>query len=585
MTEETPRTVDASGRVRTARAKAREGVLAVLAGFVLSALFNLPVVLHPKSLVTGEPGDPLLQAWQLAWQDHFVTTGGSLWTGNTLFPANGSYAFSDSLLGYLPLSVFGDGPYAALMRYNAAFLIACALAFAGAYLLVRQLGGNWAAAALAGLAFAWAPWRLSHISHLNILSSGGIALALFALARGHGFSLRHGRRPELSRPWWAFVGWLVAAWQVTLGFATGMPFVYLLGGIGVVLLVTAVRRRRPFGTRLAVADGVGAVVLVVVTYLMTIPYRRVVDEYGFTRSWSEVQSYSPPPQGLLAAPTETWFWQRGPFNLRSGVFADPAWLSLPGAPEKLLFPGLAVLLLAVAGLFVSVWPVRVRVGLGVSAVVVTAFALGSQFFGGHFTYYLLWRYLPGWDALRTPGRLMLWVILLLALLAAGALTKCAQLARERSDAPYLRSLVGVALLLALLEGVPAEPHSSPTGIPPDLADVFESSPRPSLLLPVTQGLGEFSEYVYQFWSTDGFPQLANGHNGLLPPQYEEIMEAAKTFPDAHSVAVLRKYGIRQVLLLKAAAADGPYAQAVLRPLDGLGVTRRESTDLVTFTLN
>ncbi|MFJ1762738.1 hypothetical protein ACIOD2_20640 [Amycolatopsis sp. NPDC088138] len=585
MTEETARPGDVAGRLRTTGAKAREAVLAVLAGLVLSALFNLPVVLHPRSLVTGEPGDPLLQAWQLAWQHHVVTTGGSLWTGNTLFPASGSYAFSDSLLGYLPLSVFGDGQYAALLRYNAAFLLACALAFTGAYLLVRQLGGNWAAAAMGGIAFAWAPWRLSHISHLNILSSGGIALALFALARGHGFSLRHGRRPELSRPWWALAGWVVAAWQVTLGFATGMPFVYLLGGIGVVLLVAAVRRRRPFGTRLVVADGVGAVVLVVVTYLMTIPYRRVVDEYGFTRSWSEVQYYSSPPQGLLAAPTETWFWQHGPFNLRSGVFADPGWLSLPGAPEKLLFPGLALLLLAVTGLFVSAWPVRVRVGLGVSAVVVTAFALGSQFFGGQFTYYLLWRYLPGWDALRTPGRLMLWVILLLALLAAGALTRCAQLARERPDAPYLRSLIGASLLLALLEGVPAEPHSPVTGIPPDLVKVFESSPPPSLLLPVTQGLGEFSEYVYQFWSTDGFPQLANGHNGLLPPQYDEIMQAAKTFPDTHSVAVLRKYGIRQVLLLKAAAAGGPYAPAATRSLGGLGVTRSESADLVTFTLN
>ena len=94
----------------------------------------------------------------------------------------------------------------------------------------------------------------------------------------------------------------------------------------------------------------------------------------------------------------------------------------------------------------------------------------------------------------------------------------------------------------------------------------------------------FSEFVYQFWSVEGFPKLANGHNGLLPPQYLEINEAFKTFPDAHSVDVMRKYGIPRVLVLKVGATGTPYEQALTRPLDGLPLTRTESTDLVTFTL-
>ncbi|GHG05061.1 MULTISPECIES: hypothetical protein [Amycolatopsis] len=591
ITEELPGANDVTGDARDGRgrrARIREGVFAVLAGFLLSAVFNHQVVLHPRSLVTGDLGDPLLQAWQLAWQHHFVTGGGSLWTGNTLYPATGSFAFSDSLLGYLPLGLLGDGPYAAIMRYNAVLVFAFALAFAGAYLLIRQLGGNWQAAALAGVVFAWAPWRLTHISHLNILSSGGIALALFALARAHGYSLRHGRRPELARPGWAVAGWLIAAWQVTLGFAVGIPFVYLLGVIGLVLLVTAVRGWRRFGTRLFVADAAGAAVFLVVTYLMTIPYRQVVEQYGFTRGWDEVQLYSPPPQGLLGTLASTWLWQDTPLDPRTGAFADPAWTTLPGVAEKLLFPGLAVLLVALAGLFFSVWSVRVRVWLGVATVVVTVFALGSQFFGGDYTYYLLWRYLPGWDALRTPGRLMLWVLLLLAVLAAGALTRTAEWLRTLDTTydrgRFLQALLVVPALFAVLEGVPDQAYPSPPGIPPDVAKAFENNPRPALMLPIGQDPGQFSEFVYQFWSTDGFPPLANGHNGLLPPSYGEIVEAGKTFPDAHSVAVLRKYGIQQVLVLKVAATGTPYQAALTRPLDGLPVTRSESTDLVTFTL-
>ena len=54
--------------------------------------------------------------------------------------------------------------------------------------------------------------------------------------------------------------------------------------------------------------------------------------------------------------------------------------------------------------------------------------------------------------------------------------------------------------------------------------------------------------------------------------------------DAHSVDVLRKYGIQRVLVLKVGATGTPYEQALTRPLDGLPLTRTESADLVTFTV-
>src|SRR5206468_11141585 len=94
-------------------------------------------------------------------------------------------------------------------------------------------------------------------------------------------------------------GWVVAAWQVTLGFAVGLPFSYLLGVIGLVILVIAVRRWQTFGTRLAVLNGAGVVIFLVVTYLMTVPYRQVVTDYGFVRPWDEVKVFSPPADGLF----------------------------------------------------------------------------------------------------------------------------------------------------------------------------------------------------------------------------------------------------------------------------------------------
>jgi hypothetical protein len=67
---------------------------------------------------------------------------------------------------------------------NVMFLFAYALAFVAAYLLARELGVGRAAAVVAGVAFPYAPYRLEHDGQLNILSSGGIPLALFLGLRG-----------------------------------------------------------------------------------------------------------------------------------------------------------------------------------------------------------------------------------------------------------------------------------------------------------------------------------------------------------------------------------------------------------------
>ncbi|MBB5958777.1 hypothetical protein FHS29_005386 [Saccharothrix tamanrassetensis] len=551
----------------------REGTLVVLLGFALSAAFNWPVVRNPKSVVAGDLGDPLLQAWELAWHRRFLTEGGDLWTTNMFFPSEDNFAFSDSLLGYFPLAVFGDGQYAAVMRYNVAYIIAFALAFIGGYFLARQLGGNWQAALLAGAVFAWAPWRLLHSSHLNILSSGGIALALYALARGHGYSFRSGARPGLARPGWVVAGWLLAAWQITIGFATGIPFFYLMAGVGVVTLVVVLRRRAEFGDRVLVANGVGGAVFVAVTLMMAIPYLQVVERYGFTRAWKEIAELSAPPAGLLTVSDMSWLW-------RGSVFDSAANLPLPAPWEKMLFPGLALVVPAVVGLFVSVWSKRLRTWLAVAAVVVAVLALGSGFFDGA-VYRLLWEFLPGWNSMRTPGRLVMWVVLLLSLLAVGAVTRLGQLLAERVRN---RRLVALALVVpavfALLEGLPVRQYPHVPGIPSGLKTVFEQVREPMVIVPMDNS----SEVRYLLWSTEGWPTMANGNSGNYPLPYVELHEVTRNFPNTHTIDVLDKHGIRAVVVMKSTVVDTPWADILSRPTAGYPITRTETTDAVLFTI-
>ncbi len=91
-------------------------------------------------------------------------------------------------------------------------------ASSASYLLARELGLRWIGAATAAAAFAYAPYRVTEAGHFQVISSGGLALGLFLLLRGYR---RDSRKLVLA-------GWLVSAWQVSLGFTLGLQFTYLL---------------------------------------------------------------------------------------------------------------------------------------------------------------------------------------------------------------------------------------------------------------------------------------------------------------------------------------------------------------------
>jgi hypothetical protein len=409
-----------------------EWTLAVLGGLLLAVVLTWPTLWDITRTIPQDIGDPTLQAWQIAWGGYgLLHQPLQLWHSNTFYPEPYTYAYSDTLLGYAPFGMIGEGPVAAVVRYNILYVLVHALAFIGAYALSRQLGAGRIGAAVAGVAFAYAPWRLAQAGHLHVLSVGGIALSLAMLARGHGWSLRYGYRPERSRPGWAFAGWLVAAWQITLGFGIGLPFGYVLALIclaaaGCYLWSWWRRGRRPaFGRRLFVADLAGGLIFAGVTLVMALPYFEVVARHpAGRRTLAQIEQFSPPWRGFLIAPPENWLW---------GERHAAARQALSFAGEMTLLPGVVLIGLAFAGLFYSAWRLRHRVLLAVGVLVSVILASGTTFGGdGHPGYATLVRYAPGWDAIRTPGRLVLWTTLLLGVLAAGTLTA---LTRQPEPAP------------------------------------------------------------------------------------------------------------------------------------------------------
>ena len=278
---------------------------AILAGVALAVLTSWPLVLHLPSRIAPDLGDPVRTAWQIAWVGHAMLHDPlHLFDSNAFYPHPLSLAFSDSLLGYGPAAFFGHGTVAALVRYNLLFLWAWSLCFVGAYLLGRELGLTKLAAGAVGIAFAYAPYRVTEAGHLHVISSGGIALALFLLLRGY----RRGSTKLV------LAGWLVSAWQVSLGFTLGLQYSYLIGILALLALLHWLHIGRPGLPRsLVVVTCIGMAIFGVVAIYQARPYLKVANEYPTAkRTLKEVKTYSSGPAALVSASSENRVWGSSP---------------------------------------------------------------------------------------------------------------------------------------------------------------------------------------------------------------------------------------------------------------------------------
>src|SRR3954470_22184073 len=406
----------------------REVLFAALTAVGLALLMHWPLPLVLGRDVPRDLGDPLPQAWQVAWDGHALAHQPlDFFQANVFWPLKNSLAFSDALVGYAPFGLIGSGPHAAVVRYDLLFLFAYALAFFGAYLLARELGAGRAGGFVAGAAFAYAPWRLEQDGHLHVLSSGGIPLALALLVRGY----RRGSGRTV------VAGWLVAAWQLSLGFSLGLQLAYLL--LVLAVLALALGWRPPRATLLATLGGGLAFVLLAV--LLSRPYLEVGRDHPESkRTDAMVAAFSGWPRMYLAPPGANTVWSGATVEQRR---------RLKFVPEQTLFPGLAVVALTIVCLARGVYSRRLRWWLFAGVLACAWLALGFHAGSFPWPYEFVYHHLPGWQSSRTPSRLNTLTSLGLALLAAGGATWLG----GRGRRPRLRAALGVALVsVVLLEG-------------------------------------------------------------------------------------------------------------------------------------
>jgi hypothetical protein len=549
-------------KARLARGMSRGYGLPILVSTVLAVVMTWPLILHlgSEAQLVDAWGDPLYLTWQVAWLGHALLHDPlHIFRTNFYFPIKSNLVFTDVLFGYAPAGLLAtSGPHAALVVHNLIVIFTFVLAFVGAFLLARELGaGAWGSVA-AGAAFAYAPWKLAQAGHLQILSSGGIPLSLFFLVRGY----RRGSGRLI------VAGWLVAAWQMTLGFNLGLQLAYLLLllGVGVAALWLRHGRPRPSPSVLR-ASALGVAAFVAVTALVAAPYVRVQRDYPeATMPRAEVAFFSPPPRAFITAPS---------FDLVWGDATRFTRVTLRSAVEQTLFPGVTVVLLALLGLVSASYSPRMRIGLAAGTIVCVALSLGLHPDRGFTPFQLLRDVAPGWNGVRTPGRINNLTSLGLALLAAAGMTLVVHHLR-RFRARGVAQLVPAALVAAILvEGfglphphVPARPGA-------ELA-----APAPQLHLPTIVGL----DGIYAYWGIGSFPRMANAASSFDPRVVSKIRRVSKVFPNGESVRFFRLIGIRSVVFHRDLARGTPWQDVPRRPIAGLGITRRNEGDLVIYRL-
>lgn len=552
----------------------------VLAAVALAVLTSWPLVLHMGSRIAPDNGDPVRTAWQIAWVGHAILHDPlHLFDANAFYPHPLSLAFSDSLLGYGPAAFFGSGTVAALVRYNLLFLFAWSLCFLGAYLLAREFGLRKLGAAAAAAAFAYAPYRVTEAGHLHVISSGGIALALFLLLRGYRRSSRG----------LVIAGWLVSAWQISLGFTLGLQFAYLMAVLALLATIYWWRAGKPALPRALVAiTAIGILAVGLVTVYEARPYLKIAHDYPTAkRTIREVENYSSGPAAWLSASSENRVWGGVTAGARAHVHSKN---------EAVFFPGGLILLLALIGLAAPFYTRRLRIGLAIGVVVVAVLALGLGLTGAGYPYRLLYDYAPGWDGVRVPGRVFTLATLFLALLAgagaqllAGRLGALLGRVRPRLSAASASVVVGVALAVGIV-GEGAGHLGHPVVPQPARAEI--GLPGPLLDLPTDGTL----DRIWQYFSTNGFYKIPVGNSTFDMPSVDDLRGGMKNFPDKASVEKLRYYGIRTVVLHTVLPKELPpshsldvaeppnVAEAAAKPVTGLGVTRRRVGSLVIYEI-
>jgi len=444
----------------------------------------------------ADPGDPYINTWILDWSWYATLHQPlHLFEANAFFPAHDSLAYSENLFGIalllLPLRALGAAPITA---HNIAILVGFALSGFAAYLLGRLITASALAGIVSGIFYAFVPFRFTHLSHVQHVWGGTLALLLASLL------------------WYAAqTTWCRATLFEAAFFFNGLCNIHwlLFGSVAIAVTFAIVR---PRALPLIVCTALAASVLAV--FLQ--PYATVAKTYAMRRSWNETKEFSARPADWLVSSNRNRFYT---------PLQDPA-----VDPERWLFPGALSILLGGVG-FLS----RDKTALRIAAT-----WLGIGFFGSlglHTVFHrFLFSWVPGFQAIRVPARWAAIAYLGLAMLVA--LTS-AMIARRRA---WVYAALAAAFLVEL-HAAPILWYMTPADVLPVERWIAENHPRAIIELPMIPLL----EYGAMLRATAHHVPMVNGISGFAPAEYLRLATLAERWSD-ELCSALERIGVTHIIV-------------------------------------
>jgi hypothetical protein len=525
----------------------REALLCIAAAWLLAVVLTWPIAARLATAGRLDTGDGRFSIWNVAWVAHALTTNPwQLYNANIFHPNENALAFSEANLfaGALAVPVWAL-TRSALAASNWTILCSFALSFMAMYALVRRLTGSRSGAALAALHFAYAPFVLAHIPHVQLLMTFGLPTVLLKL---HDF---------VGQPGWRAAFWLGAAMALQ-GLACGYYGIFggLIAGFGVVWFGIAARRWRDWRYWTMAASAAAVALLLIGPFFA--PYV-AVQEAGFERTLDEARMYSAGWRSYLVSPLWNHRWI---VNL----------IRETGMWREVLFPGLLPLV------FTGVAVARGLAARGSSPVPMSRRVIGFYLalaglglwasLGPDAGLYLaLHETMPFFSMLRAPARFGLIVTMALAILGGAGF---ASLERILSGRTRRLAIAGVLLLAVARSSVGGLALTEIRPVPLAYARLA-SLPRGAVAeFPFWASSADRHRHTeYMLWSTYHWQPLINGYSDHIPADWFEDLPRLAAFPSDDAWRALRDRGARYVVVHWHAIDDAgkqTLAEAIRGPL-------------------
>jgi hypothetical protein len=520
---------------------------------VLALLKTYPLIWYFCTHLPTGLSDPLLVSWILAWDVHALTTAPlNLFNANIFYPVQNTLAFSEHMIAvvpiFAPVYLLTGNP---IFAYNMVFFLSFVFSGLTMFLLVHYWTENFWAALVAGCLFGFAPIRFAELSHVQLANFYWAPLVFLFLDR----FVWSKRWADLA--WFAGFYWLQMLASVYLGW-------FITVGVGVYMFYHMIRIDRGLLDRAMIphytAFMVGSLIVLLPFYL---PYYAIQQQWGFSTYLQECIYWS--ADLVLSYLSPPYMFNNVYLSLVQSYFP-----SLHNPPNnQMLFPGIVLGFLAGLGslalarnlppersvqlqrLFRIVLIVALLLSLGPFLVILgrtTNFPLPYLLF-----YYLV----PGFHAMRVPGRFALMATLAASVLAALGFLKASELLQGRWSLrqPWIYRLQGLLALFWIslftfeLGFNPLPLAAIPTG--QDVPQVYRwlaTKPvdGPIIELPLGESFWEALRYMY--FSTYHWLPLVNGSSRFYPPTYMQLRVDLADLPSRESAELLSSIGVKALIL-------------------------------------